>query len=103
MSFVEGFSLLFESVTVTIDSEVVTMLDVEAAAEGTEDVEDVTGDGVSDELDCPWTGVGVGVEIAVDEDGGELEGAETEGKKNGIEVEVNVVTGMETVVCQCSS
>lgn len=101
--YVMAFWLLFGSGTMTIDCEVEVVVSVvEAAGEGTEEVDDVTGDGVDDEVDCSSTSVDVDVEITVDEDGGELDGRGSEGKENGVEVEVDIVTGIETIICQNS-
>lgn len=66
--------------------------------EETEEEEDVTGDGVNDELDCSGIVIGVVVKITVDEDGGEFEELDSVGKENDSEVEVDVVVGVETVV-----
>lgn len=96
MRTVEGFALLFESVTVTIKSEVDIALDVEAAEV---EVVNVTGDGVNDELDCSSTGVGVGVEIDVDVSGVELDAGVSDGKENEVEDGVDIGTEI-TVNCQ---
>lgn len=105
----EDFSPLFESVTMTIDNGVVTSAG--AAEVGIEEGEDVTGDGVDNELDCSWVDVvdneldcswgDVIVEIAVDENG-ELEGADREGELNENEVEMNVALAIEAVTYQNS-
>lgn len=84
-----------------INCEGVTEPGVEAADEMTGKVEDVTGDGVEDELDCPWIDVDAGVELAVDVNGEELERGVSEGKVKGVEVAVeDMVTGTETITCQ---
>lgn len=82
---------------------VVIELNVEAAGEESEEVEDMTADGVNDELDCSGTGVDVGVEMTIDVDGGELDGEVSAGKLNEeVEVEI-IVKGVETVTRQYSS
>lgn len=70
---------------------------VEAAGEEVEETEVVTGDGVNDELDCSWMGVDGG--IALDVNGGALEGGVSVEKENGVEIAVDVVKGIDTVTC----
>lgn len=93
---VEGDSLLFGSVSVTMDEDNICW-GVEAAGEGTEETEDVVGDGFNDEIDGTWTCVDE--EIAIDVDGGALEEGVSVGKVNGVEIAVDVVKGIETDTC----
>lgn len=88
------------TVTVDMDSKFVTRPTVGVVEEETEEEEDVTGDGVNDELDCSGIVIGVVVKITVDEDGGEFEELDSVGKENDSEVEVDVVVGVETVTYQ---
>lgn len=92
-------SALFESDGVTMKFEVAT------AGMGAADVEvvDVTGDGVTDELDCSLTGVDVGVELAVDGGGVELEWVVGCGKESGVKDGVDIVVETGAVDCQYSS